>query len=52
MSGSRTFAALLFAALACALLFLTLPIVAIFADTSPAGCWTASATRRRRTRSG
>jgi len=35
VSGSRTFGALLFAALACALLFLTLPIVAIFADTSP-----------------
>jgi molybdate transport system permease protein len=35
VSGSRGFRALLFAALAATLLFLTLPIVAIFADTSP-----------------
>ena len=36
MSGSRRFGAVLVAALALALLFLTLPIVAIFADTTPA----------------
>ncbi len=35
MSGSRAFRALLTVALACALVFLTLPIVATFADTSP-----------------
>jgi molybdate transport system permease protein len=35
MSGSRAFRALLFAALAIALGFLTLPLVAIFADVSP-----------------
>lgn len=35
MSGSRAFAVLLFAALAVALAFLVLPVVAIFADTSP-----------------
>ena len=35
MSGSRAFRALLTVALACALVFLTLPIVAIFANTSP-----------------
>ncbi len=36
MSGSRAFRALLVVALALALAFLVLPIVAIFADTSPA----------------
>lgn len=36
MSGSRAFRALLVIALALALAFLVLPIVAIFADTSPA----------------
>jgi molybdate transport system permease protein len=35
VSGSRPFRVLLAFALACALVFLTLPIVAIFADTSP-----------------
>ena len=35
MSGSRNFRAVLFAALVVALLFLTLPIVAIFTDVSP-----------------
>ena len=35
MSGSRSFRALLFVALCATLLFLTLPVVAIFADTSP-----------------
>jgi molybdate transport system permease protein len=35
VSGSRAFRALLVVALAVALLFLTLPIVAIFVDTSP-----------------
>lgn len=35
MSGSRAFAGLLFAALAVALAFLVLPVVAIFTDTSP-----------------
>jgi molybdate transport system permease protein len=36
VSGSRAFRALLVVALVCALAFLVLPIVAIFADTSPA----------------
>jgi molybdate transport system permease protein len=35
VSGSRAFRVLLFAALAAGLIFLTLPVVAIFADTSP-----------------
>jgi molybdate transport system permease protein len=35
VSGSRSFRALLFVALCATLLFLTLPVVAIFADTSP-----------------
>jgi molybdate transport system permease protein len=35
MSGSRPFRIVLFAALAVAMLFLTLPVVAIFADVSP-----------------
>jgi molybdate transport system permease protein len=35
VTGSRTFRALLFVALAAALAFLTLPVLAIFADTSP-----------------
>lgn len=35
MSGSRAFGVLATVALACVLAFLTLPIVAIFADTSP-----------------
>jgi molybdate transport system permease protein len=35
VSGSRAFAGLLFAALAVALAFLVLPVVAIFTDTSP-----------------
>ena len=52
LSSRRWFPAALAAALAVALLFLTLPVVAIFVDTSPASCSRASATRARSTRCG
>jgi molybdate transport system permease protein len=39
VSGSRAFAVLLFAALVVTLAFLVLPVVAIFADTSPRQLW-------------
>ena len=48
----RWFPLALGAALTVTLLFLTLPVVAIFVDTDPLDCSTASATKRRRTRSG
>ena len=50
MTQARWFPPLLCAALAVALCFLTLPIVAIFVDTGPGDWWPASATRPPSTR--